>query len=301
MSNAVVKALGELVPGGVTRGELDRGGRVLRWVEAGAGSPTVVLDAASGTPALTWAPIIPALAGHVRVIAYDRAGLGMSDPAARLTAGSAVADLTALLTEVEREPFVLVGHSWGGQLVQQVAWRAPQLVSGLVLVDPAHEEFEPLLGRIMEEAFSNLFAVRRALGRSERSLRGAAVRAAEAVTDDPRIQGLLVEAELACYAHEHQIRAAKAENRMIPREAATLRRLRAASRLPDVPVTVLSATQGMPRRWRERWTALQAQIAAEAEHGEHTVVPGAGHYIHRSRPETVAQAVLAVSKRTQPG
>ncbi|MER5618677.1 alpha/beta hydrolase [Streptomyces sp. NPDC002215] len=225
----------------------------------------MVLDAASGTPALTWAPLMPALAGHVRVIAYDRAGLGMSDPAPLLTAGSAVADLIALLTEAGRGPCILVGNSWGGQLAQQVAWTAPELVSGLVLVDPAHEEFEPLIGRVAEEAFMRLFAIQRVLGRTERSLRKAAVRSAEAVTDDPRVRDLLVEAELACYANEHQIRTAMAENRMIPRQASAIRRLRAASRLPEVPVTVLSAMQGMPRRWRERWTKLQAQVAAEVE------------------------------------
>ncbi|MFH9195738.1 alpha/beta fold hydrolase [Streptomyces globisporus] len=147
MSDAVVKALSELIPCGAARGELDRGGRALRWIEAGSGSPTVVLDAASGTPALTWAPLLPELARHVRVIAYDRAGLGLSDPAPQLTAGSAVADLIALLTKAGRGPCILVGNSWGGQLVQQVAWTAPELVAGLVLVDPAHEEFEPWFER----------------------------------------------------------------------------------------------------------------------------------------------------------
>ena len=61
MDDIVVRVLGELVPGGVRRGELRRGNRVLRWVEAGSGSPAVVLDAGLGEPgSLAWAGVLPA-------------------------------------------------------------------------------------------------------------------------------------------------------------------------------------------------------------------------------------------------
>jgi pimeloyl-ACP methyl ester carboxylesterase len=35
---------------------------------------------------------------------------------------------------------VLAGHSWGAIVIQLLAWRRPDLVAGLVLVDPAHEQ-----------------------------------------------------------------------------------------------------------------------------------------------------------------
>ena len=35
---------------------------------------------------------------------------------------------------------MLAGHSWGGLLAQLVAFSRPDLVAGLVLMDPAHEE-----------------------------------------------------------------------------------------------------------------------------------------------------------------
>jgi pimeloyl-ACP methyl ester carboxylesterase len=40
---------------------------------------------------------------------------------------------------------VLAGHSLGGILVQLLAFRRPDLVAGLVLVDPGHEGMESLL------------------------------------------------------------------------------------------------------------------------------------------------------------
>src|SRR6266498_5033571 len=82
MGDAVVGALSELVPGGVARGGLrpGDGDRMVRWVEAGSGNPTVILAAGRNDTAISWAPILAALAGKTHVVAYDRAGLGASDP-----------------------------------------------------------------------------------------------------------------------------------------------------------------------------------------------------------------------------
>ena len=77
----VLAAFDQLVGGGAERRELDRGGRALRWVEAGEGTPTIVFEAGALSPVLTFAAVFQALAPDHRVIAYDRAGYGLSDPA----------------------------------------------------------------------------------------------------------------------------------------------------------------------------------------------------------------------------
>ncbi|EST26286.1 hypothetical protein N566_24070 [Streptomycetaceae bacterium MP113-05] len=292
--DVVVRALGALVPGGVSAGELVRGGRALRWVEAGSGGPPIVLVAAGGTPALTWAPVLPALAEKGRVVAYDRAGIGMSDPATPLTLESAVEDLATLLSRLGGGPCVLVGNSWGGQLAQLVAWQAPELVAGLVLVDPAHEEFEPWLGRVLDGAFVQVFALRMVLGLAEGALRKQAEDDAGRATDDPRARELLVDAGLACCASRAHIRTVRAETRLITANGPEIRRRRAGGRLPDVPLTVLSATQGLPKGMRARWTALQAATAEAARRGRHEEVPDAGHYVHRFRPDVVTRAIQDV-------
>jgi hypothetical protein len=54
---------------------------------------------------------------------------------------------------------------------------------------------------------------------------------------------------------------------------AAVRELRAAGRpFPDVPVVVLSAARGLPRRFRANWTRLQAGLAAAAPQGRHVIV-----------------------------
>ena len=77
--------------------------------------------------------------------------------------------------------------------------------------------------------------------------------------------------------------------------AAMLRELRsAAGPFPDIPVVVLSAARGFPRRFRAHWTGLQKDLAASAPRGRHLVIDGSGHGIHQDRPGAVADAILQV-------
>ncbi|MFF0345539.1 alpha/beta fold hydrolase [Kribbella sp. NPDC004875] len=110
MTDRVLRAFDALAGGGVTRQELDRGGRKLRWIEGGSGTP-VVLEAGAMSPVAGFAAVFQGLVRDHRVIAYDRAGYGMSDPAP-LTLDLQVGDLVAVLEEVG--PAAVVGHSWGG-------------------------------------------------------------------------------------------------------------------------------------------------------------------------------------------
>jgi pimeloyl-ACP methyl ester carboxylesterase len=115
----------------------------------------VVLDAGLGEPgSLAWAGVLPAVAGHTRVIAYDRAGTGASDPVSPLTVDDEIGDLAALIGEAADGRCVLAGHSWGGLLVQLATFRHPDLVAGLVLVDPADEEVLAAIPWAMRAAMS---------------------------------------------------------------------------------------------------------------------------------------------------
>jgi pimeloyl-ACP methyl ester carboxylesterase len=136
-------------------GLVDIGGRRKMYLEChGTGSPTVVLVADLRGSAEDWtishtsAPaVFPAVAEFARVCAYDRPGTPVgekpsrSDPAPQpANAGSAVADLQALLTKAgEAGPYVLVGHSYGGLIVRLYASTYPEELSGLVLIDVLSE------------------------------------------------------------------------------------------------------------------------------------------------------------------
>jgi pimeloyl-ACP methyl ester carboxylesterase len=86
---------------------------------------------------------MPRLAPHVRVAAYDRAGIDGSAPAPGLVIiDRHIDDLESVITGLTAGSCVLAGHSWGGILMQLLAFRRPDLAAGLVLVDPGHEDME---------------------------------------------------------------------------------------------------------------------------------------------------------------
>ena len=123
-------------------GRVDVGGYALYYECAGHGSPTVILEAGSGTDSNAWSGVIPGVQGTTRVCAYDRAGLGRSDraPAPR-TYADMTGDLDTLLARAQIEgPYVLVGWSMGGDLVRLFASQHPEEVVGMVLVDSAHPD-----------------------------------------------------------------------------------------------------------------------------------------------------------------
>ena len=114
-------------------------GRRLNVYCSGAGSPTVILDAAIGSSMYVWHKVQPVLARYVRVCSYDRAGYGFSDPGGLPHTTSAnIADIHALLNSAHvRPPYILVAHLLNAFDARLFADRYPELVAGMVLVDPS--------------------------------------------------------------------------------------------------------------------------------------------------------------------
>ncbi|PWB75105.1 MAG: hypothetical protein C3F15_06770 [Holophagae bacterium] len=103
---------------------------------------------ARGKPAVVWMPgghgagfafhhLHRVLREETRSILIDRPGTGWSDlgPFPRTTAGEAREVIAALQGAGEEGSFVLVGHSFGGLLMANVARRWPARVAALVMAD----------------------------------------------------------------------------------------------------------------------------------------------------------------------
>lgn len=116
---------------------------------------------------------------EARSVLVDRPGTGWSDPGPfpRTTATEAVELLAALERSGERPPFVLVGHSFGGLLVANSARRRPDLVAGLVLLDPTPPDvisFGPPIPALRRAASGQLWkAVRHLFGVHGKNRSGA--------------------------------------------------------------------------------------------------------------------------------
>lgn len=103
--------------------------------------PVVIFEAGGGAFSEDWVAVQDLLAEQVRTCAYDRAGLGWSDPGpVPRTLAQEVFELHALLKAARIPgPFVLVGQSLGALNVRLYTEKYGSEVVGVVLVDPADE------------------------------------------------------------------------------------------------------------------------------------------------------------------
>jgi len=136
------------LPEGVTSRTVDLDGPV-HYFDFGGNpdGPLVVAVHGLGGAAWNWAAVAPYLTPHVRLIAPDLAGHGRTPAAGRRTTVPANRLLLdRFVRKVAGEPVVLMGNSMGGAISLLEGAAASDIVSGLVLVDPALPR--PLLSKV---------------------------------------------------------------------------------------------------------------------------------------------------------
>lgn len=260
---------------------IDIGGRSLHlqcWGERVAGEPTVLLITGQGPTSSSWELMASEFAadGH-HLCAYDRAGVGGSDPAqeASRTTKDQVTDLVALLDAADlQEPVVLTAHSLGSLPAVGLVARAPERVAGVVLIDP----WSPRVS----------VAQRAALPPEKPDESPEVAEERRFLTDflfDP------------AQNPEHLLVAASDE------EVAGLLDSEPGPIFGDLPVVVLRAPPlpylpGLPRDYHEATlaaiTAGHQELAAESTRGTLIQVEDTGHNIQDDRPEIVMEAIRNV-------
>lgn len=109
----------------------------------GEGEPAVVFLPGAGLTALDYLHLHERVAATRSSILYDRSGTGFSEHVALPRTSRQVTDeLHSLLSATNTHRLVLVGHSLGGLYARHYATRFPDEVAGLVLLDPAHEDYD---------------------------------------------------------------------------------------------------------------------------------------------------------------
>lgn len=270
-------------------------GRRLRTFAGGpsdssAPGPLVVLEAGLGASGLYWELVHRMLAERVRVVAYERAGYGESDPVTELRTLEHLADdLAAVVNAQEFSRLVLVGHSWGGPIVRRLAARrlaAGEVIDGLVLVDQSDEHaslyFRPstrgLFGfsAAVLEPTAKLGLLKYQLRSLVEGLDPAAGRAALAASTNPGAA-----------------RAAAAEHRLVISELAGLRSR--PPQLRDLPMRVVSGMKAAPGD-RTRTPLIAAHLETVAKHpgAVHVRAERSGHLVPNTEPQLVVREAVGL-------
>jgi pimeloyl-ACP methyl ester carboxylesterase len=264
--------------------------------------PPLLLSTGLGGAWFDWERVVDLLAGRHRVIVFDRPGLGASPVGHRPPNLRAEAGLLAALAEWAGAPVTVVAHSVAAFHAEALARTRPDLVAGLVLVDPSCERDQkpgvrlPAVLVPLARAAGTLaqitglsrllgpWAYRRVLGgisRRGQVVPGSVVRS---VYGRGQVLGTVL-TEYVAYGEM----------------AADLAALREHRRLPAVPLVVLTALGDLPAQEEaRRWSACHARLAAMSPYGRQVRLPQCPHMVQLDRPDAVADAVgQAEAQRTQ--
>ena len=128
--------------------------RYRRW--GGEGQPIVLVHGLASTRRI-WDLVAPMMTRNSYVLALDQRGHGDSGkPTEGYDFQTVATDLNGFLEVLHIKNPVLVGHSWGGDVVVQHAVSYPKVAAGLCLVDGGTIEISSITGMTLATARKKL-------------------------------------------------------------------------------------------------------------------------------------------------
>jgi pimeloyl-ACP methyl ester carboxylesterase len=274
----------------------------LEWVpSAESGSPVLLLHGGGADSAtLSWGELAPTLAaaGH-RVIAPDHPGFGRSPRVDEpLTQERLVGYVAEFVDALGLDDYVVGGLSLGGGLTLGHLLTHPGRARGAILLGTY-----AVMPRLTDGPLSALthfltfVLLRTGLLNALTTVYSRSPTAmARGLKDIVRNETARTPALLAAVIDEAQTGTGLAVFGEWQRDQVLWNRLRTvySDRLPAITVPVLLVHGGQDRGVPP---ARAEEAAAAIPHSEFVLVPGAGHWVQRDRPDLVASAVVAHLRR----
>ena len=264
----------------------------------GEGSPSVIIDSGIGGFSLEWINIQNSLADNVRICSYDRAGYGWSEPGPTPRTTARIAnELRTLLIEANiPEPYILVGHSFGGYNIRYFASQHPELVTGMVFIDSSHPE------QFNTEEFKRI---------------APKPQAENAIKRKNSIRVRMLRPIIAHNFPQENKRAAsrlmmslKSKNTLINEldfmeVSAKQVASRTKNQVHKFPVTIVTRGKrvwpenNMGNRREQQWARLQNDLQNISFQSEHFMAYESGHIIHLDQPELVSESILLTVNKSR--
>jgi carboxyl-terminal processing protease len=246
----------------------------------GEGSPTVVIDSGVGDTLERWKDFQARVAKFRRVCTYDRAGYGSSEPGPLpRTSQKEAEELKQLLENAKiKAPYILIGHSLGGLNMQVFADRYPDLVAGLILLDPAPLPF------ISGQAFPELHQM------------------LEQQTADLQktVEAIRQSSDAEAQAKANYLEAVASENATLIAESAS--QVAAIDSFNDIPVIVIGSGKPNPafgdeaEAFQQFWIEEDLKLATKSTNGKFGLVSQSSHYLHEDAPDVVLEAIRKIGE-----
>ena len=257
----------------------------LRWGRPAAGRPPVLLLHGVGGGRGGWdgSAALLAAAGF-ELLAVDLPGYGLSPTISPYDLAGMADAVQRLVESLQAGPAIVVGHSMGGMVAQELAARAPQSLAGLVLAgtSPAFGQADGLWQQdFLRERFAPLDAGA-----------GMAGLAAQLV---PAMAGPQATAERLADAHMLMAAVPEATYR------SALRALLAFDRRADLPRIAVPTLVVTGEHDRTAPPDLARRMAGRIPGARLVTVAGAGHLLPIEAPQAFAAALQPFLEGGWPG
>lgn len=282
---------------------VDIGGYALHLWCMGEGQPSVVLESSLAADCLDWHLIQSEVAKFTRVCAYDRAGLGWSDPSPYpRSAEVIVSELHELLVNADvPKPYILVGFSIGSVYVCRYASQYPNEIAGIVLVDGSHEHQRRRLPPARQQVLDTIIADNMStLQRHAKMTHEEIVREVQASRPPDTPSRPPADIKLLVLDRMRPSIAKAKLDEYIAAETTLNQTSQPLPSLDEIPLIVLTAgarkqypgiSDELHEEGERVWLELQREIAATSSQSNHRIVGDSSHQMVIDRPEVVVEAI----------
>ena len=272
--------------------------------------PVVVVSPGSGSSVAQWALVHSEVAKFARICVYDRLGTGWSfgTPQGQIFQEEAQDAHLLLQNASIKGPYILVGASYGGAVMQTYASLYPQDVAGMVMVDVVTREIESKypekyqknlkISRQVISAFSTpgLFRLMQWFGLLPKTT--------------PLFDNLPPDWKEMANALDYNSRMGADRKAAMSKFDERNAQFMSAAPLPDVPMIVIAreiadVLPGPPideetvLQAEQAWREAHVELAAQVSDGTLIVAKGSGHSVQFDKPEVVINAIRTIVEQVR--